>query len=110
VKGNIIQDLIIQNSFSPVTERKMTKTHSFHSNLNRLDYFKPLIRSPPLRNNKRSSTSLFRRSLGNEQDYSNSHLNYMIEIDHPYLQKCVIKGDYIFDALEFYKQLKRFIK
>ena len=38
-----------------------------------------------------------------------SHLNYFIEIDHPYLQKCVLKSDNIFDAIDFSKQIKSIV-
>lgn len=34
------------------------------------------------------------------------HLNLIIEIEHPYQQKLMIKGVYIFEAIEFYKMLK----
>lgn len=57
--------------------------------------------------NKRSS-SVDRSDLSSER--KNSHLNYFIEIDHPYLQKCIIKSDNIFDALDFSKQLRLIIE
>jgi hypothetical protein len=34
------------------------------------------------------------------------HLNLIIEIEHPYQQKFMMKGVYIFEAMEFYKILK----
>ena len=38
---------------------------------------------------------------------NNIHLNYLIEIDHPYLQKCILKNEYIFETIEFYNKLKK---
>ena len=36
-----------------------------------------------------------------------SKLNYLIEIDHPYLQKCYIKAsNHILESFEFYQQIK----
>lgn len=40
---------------------------------------------------------------------NNIHLNYLIEIDHPYQQKCILKNEYIFETIEFYNKLKKII-
>jgi hypothetical protein len=38
------------------------------------------------------------------------HLNLIIDIEHPYQQKLMMKGVYIFETLEFYKILKHQMK
>ena len=38
------------------------------------------------------------------------HLNLIIDIEHPYQKKLMMKGVYIFDTLEFYKILKHQMK
>ena len=32
-------------------------------------------------------------------------LNYIVEIDHPYLQKCLIKSKNLIDSMDFYNQI-----
>jgi hypothetical protein len=65
---------------------------------------------------KRNSSSFgailnLRKSLNYSCDAkdNNIHLNYLIEIDHPYQQKCVLKNEYIFETIEFYNKLKKII-
>jgi hypothetical protein len=43
----------------------------------------------------------------NESTPKNSHLNYLIEIDHPYQLKCLMKGEHIFETLEICSKLKK---
>jgi hypothetical protein len=65
--------------------------------------------------NKNSSKCIGRNSLESaETDTdikadSSSGLNYIIHIDHPYQQKCIIKGSNIFKTIEFYKKVKKLI-
>ncbi len=65
---------------------------------------------------KRTSSSFgglnnYRNVLSYSSDAkdNNLHLNYLIEVDHPYQQKCVLKNEYIFETIEFYNKLKKII-
>ncbi len=59
--------------------------------------------------NKRKDHNGKRYSLDSKEELKNSHLNYLIEIDHPYQQKCVLKNEYIFETVELYNKLKNII-
>jgi hypothetical protein len=41
-----------------------------------------------------------------QQRQFNGKLNYEIEIEHPYLISCLLRGEYTEEALNFYEQLK----
>jgi hypothetical protein len=45
-----------------------------------------------------------------EDDLQETHLNYLIDIDHPYQKKCQIKGVHVFETLEFFKKIKRSVE
>jgi hypothetical protein len=45
-----------------------------------------------------------------EDDLQETHLNYLIDIDHPYQKKCQIKGCHVFETLEFFRKIKRFVE
>ena len=59
--------------------------------------------------NKKKDRNGKRYSLDSRDEVKNYHLNYLIEIDHPYQQKCVLKNDYIFETVELYNKLKNII-
>lgn len=43
------------------------------------------------------------------QSSKNNSLVFVVEIDHPYLEKCKFKKEFIFETLEFYNKLKEII-
>jgi hypothetical protein len=59
-----------------------------------------------------SSTNLTMKTnstMDEDQDFifRPAHLNYLIEINHPYQQKCVIKGNYVFEAMDLFHKLEK---
>ena len=46
----------------------------------------------------------------NKKDHINNdlikQLNYVIEIDHPYLEKCLIKSKNLIESMDFFNQIK----
>ena len=84
------------------------------------DYFK--IQETNLIKNKINSTSNvlgitdsnFSRFSYNKFDKNNENcllftkrLNYEIEINHPFLEKCVIRGSNVLEAFDFYKKIQQ---
>jgi hypothetical protein len=49
------------------------------------------------------------RTADRKKSYDRSdiarQLNYMIELEHPYMQKCYIKSKYLIDSMEFYNHI-----
>jgi hypothetical protein len=60
------------------------------------------------KNGKKVNSSSTNKILKFNSDVEN-YKNYEIEIDHPYLQKCLIKSESIFETLEFYSQIKNLV-
>lgn len=58
-------------------------------------------------NSCKSDEDTSETALANEYQ---RHLKYIIEVDHPYQQKCVLKSDNVFEGLEFYKHLMKLIE
>lgn len=95
IRGNYIEE-------SKFDKRNTIMKHNSNSFVNILK--KSSVNLQDIYQRKRSSSNYQR-----QEPEKMSQLNYLIEIDHPYLQKCVLKNDYIFEALDFYKQLKQII-
>lgn len=51
-----------------------------------------------LRNNKEQDFSLFKKRL-----------NYEIEITHPFLEKCVLRGPNLLEAFDFYRKIQQIV-
>lgn len=56
------------------------------------------------------STTLNSLDQEEEINWPDMHLNFLIEVDHPYQKKCFFKGEHIFDTVEFYQKIKRLIE
>ena len=115
-KANVIYDLtecsIKGNYFRDKSEKQdlfshLKKTHTTVS------LSKPRMDASLVKKRK-SSAALHSFStasnLEEDNEIQETHLNYLIEIDHPYQKKCQIKGDHIFETLEFFKKIKRIIE
>jgi hypothetical protein len=48
-------------------------------------------------------------TVNKEEANSPIKSDYQVTIDHPYLQKCFLKSEYIFETLEFYNNIKQFV-
>jgi hypothetical protein len=113
-KANVIYDLDeceIKGSYIQEIPQDLLKIYKRNSNAN----FKlnPLCLETKSSIRKRRSsdhlTTLTTSTSDEESENSrkHSHLNYLIEIDHPYQQKCLIKGESVFETLEIYNKLKK---
>jgi len=101
IKGNYFKDI----TYSELSTQRTFKTSNKLHNILKLDNL--------YLENGKYSTSFSLNSLklytSDEVKIKGSkdfHLNYIIEIDHPYQKKCLIKASHVFDGLEFYKSLR----
>lgn len=101
VNAKFLQD----HSFEYNNQFKLTQSFKIRSN--KLEIPENLVNRTRL-----SSTNLtMKTSSTTDEDhdfiFKPAHLNYLIEINHPYQQKCVIKGNYVFEAMDLFHNLEK---
>ncbi len=105
IKGNYVQDSL--NNYNKI--KRNSRTYFKLSNMS-------LANEKLFNDKKRKSSRSSNNPTSSNTDEDNDtitnkmHLNYLVEVDHPYQQKCVIKSDCVFEALEFYKNLTKINK
>ena len=108
-KANIIYDLT-ECTIKGKYFREKLKTKESSS------FIRKTVTLGDLKKAKLSNTNKKRKSSGalqnissacdSEEDSQELHLNFLIDIDHPYQKKCLIKGSHIFETLDFFKKIK----
>ena len=113
-KANIIYDLDeceIKGSYIQEIYLDHIKTYKRNSNIDIKYNTLSLEIKLPLKKRRSSDhlTYLTTYTSDEEIEYSrkHSHLNYLIEIDHPYQQKCLIKGESVFETIELFNRLRK---
>jgi len=61
------------------------------------------------KNLERSSYNKFENNVFKNTTIFKNRLNYEIEINHPFLEKCVIRGSNTLEAFDLYKKLQQII-
>ena len=115
-KANVIYDLAecsIKGNYFRDKSEKLDLFNNLKKTPTTVSLSKPRIDANLVKKRK-SSGALHSFStasnLEEDNEVQDTHLNYLIEIDHPYQKKCQMKGDHIFESVEFFKKIKRIIE
>ena len=108
IKGNYIRENIEQNF------NRISNLRKIYNSFVKLFGKQKDLQDVALYQQRRYSFATIKCIENNEEKddiiHPKEHLNLIIEIQHHYQQKLMIKGVYIFEAIEFYKILKHHMK